>query len=328
VVQPQARLERGINQSWSTEKKKMAIPTSRTSEPAEITINRQLCRGCGSCVEVCKDSGLVIREGKAEPSDEPIFGCIGCGHCMAICPSGAILIRGRALSPEDLIPLPEDSETPSWQSMYNLLLKRRSIREFTGEPVERELIEKVIDAARTAPMGLPPSDVNLLIFPSRESVRAFTEDFCSHLRKIEWFFSDWTLSLMRPLMGKETTELFRSFAKPLVEKYQEGIEKNVDLVTYDAPVAIYFYGSPYCDPADPIIAATYAMITAESLGLGACMLGAIHPLIQSGRSARKLRKKHGIKSTSREGLFLIMGHPSVAYRKGIKRTFASVTYAR
>ncbi len=98
-----------------------------------------------------------------------------------------------------------------------------------------------------------------------------------------------------------------------------------NLITYDAPLAIYFYGSPYCEPADPIVAATTAMYAGESLGLGTCMLGGIHPLIQFGSKAGKFREKYGIKYKSREGLFVIFGYPSVDYRKGIRRTFASTT---
>jgi nitroreductase len=97
------------------------------------------------------------------------------------------------------------------------------------------------------------------------------------------------------------------------------------MLNYDAPLAIYFYGSPYVDPADPIVAATTAMYAAESLGLGACMLGAIHPLIRYGGKAKKFRTKYGIKYPSREGVFVIFGYPAVKYRKGLKRTFASVT---
>jgi len=86
---------------------------------------------------------------------------------------------------------------------------------------------------------------------------------------------------------------------------------------------IYFYGSPYSDPADPVVAATYAMIAGESLGLGSCMLGAIHPFIQNGKRARRFRESHNIKYKSREGLFVAFGYPAVKYSKGIKRTFAS-----
>jgi nitroreductase len=103
------------------------------------------------------------------------------------------------------------------------------------------------------------------------------------------------------------------------------MEKGNNMLTYDAPLTIYFYGSPYTDPADPIVAATTAMYAAESLGLGTCMLGAIHPLIQYGRQAKKFRRKYGIKYPSREGLFVIFGYPAVSYKKGLKRTFASVS---
>jgi hypothetical protein len=66
------------------------------------------------------------------------------------------------------------------------------------------------------------------------------------------------------------------------------------------------------------------MIAAETLGLGTCMLGAIHPMIQNGRKAKLFRKNQNIKCKSKEGLFLAIGYPAVKYHKGIKRTFASV----
>jgi len=66
------------------------------------------------------------------------------------------------------------------------------------------------------------------------------------------------------------------------------------------------------------------MIAAESLGLGTCMLGAVHPFIQNGKAAAKFRKKHGIRCKSREGIFLVMGYPKAEFLKGIRRTFVSV----
>jgi nitroreductase len=155
-------------------------------------------------------------------------------------------------------------------------------------------------------------------------VRSFTEDFCQYLEKIRWISSGWFLTLMKPFWGKETDELFRNFMRPLIDKYISSMKHGENMVTYDAPAMLYFYGSPYCDPADPIIAATYAMLAAESLGLGTCMLGAIHPMIQSGAAARKFREAQGIRCKSREGLFVIMGYPKAEYLKGIRRSFVGV----
>lgn len=303
----------------------MAIPTTRTKVKAEIIIHEEKCNGCGLCVSVCKDFSLQIIDKKVALNDTPVFGCIGCGHCMAICPNDAIEIYGREISPADLFELPIKENSANYEQVFSLYQRRRSIREFKDKPVEKELIDKIVEAAKTAPMGLPPSDVNLLILGNREKVNEFSKDFCEHLDGMKWFVSDWFLSLMRPFWGKPADEMFKGFVKPMFKIFTGGMKMGNNHVLYDAPLAIYFYGSPYTDPADPIITATYAMLVAESLGLGTCMIGSIHPLIQNGKKAKLFREKHGIKYKSREGLFVIFGYPAVKYKKGIRRTVASIT---
>jgi nitroreductase len=272
----------------------MAIPTSRVKEAAKISIDQNIC--------------------------------IGCGHCMAICPTEAIKISGRTLRPDDLFSLSPKKDFSDYDSILKLMQHRRSIREFKDEPVKREVIYQILEAVKTAPMGLPPSDVNVLVLDNKNKVREFAEDFCTHLEGMKFFISKWFLALMRPFWGKENDDVFRKFVRPCCNIYLENMRKGINIVNYDAPLAIYFYGSPYCDPADPIISATYAMIAAEALGLGTCMLGAIHPLIQYGKSAQKLREKYGISYKSREGIFLILGYPRIEYKKGIRRSLASIKF--
>ncbi len=304
----------------------MPIPTSRTTESAHIHIDLQKCTGCGLCVKVCKDFSLVLANGKAAVNaSKAVFGCIGCGHCMAICPTGAINIEGRTLSSTDVFDLPPKESASSYDQLMALFQRRRSVREFKDKEVEPELIEKILAAARTAPMGLPPSDVHVLVLNGKDKVFGFSKDFCNYMRSMKWLVSGWFLAIMRPFWGKSNDAMFRNFVKPLFKVYVENMDKGINYVTYDAPLAIYFYGSSFTDPADPIVAATYAMHAGESLGLGTCMLGAMHPLIQNGRKARKFRESHGIKYKSREGLFVVFGYPDVKYNKGIRRTFAEET---
>jgi len=267
----------------------MAIPTTRAKDKGQIAINQKKCTGCGLCVSVCKDFSLVIKDGLATTSETEVFGCIGCGHCMAICPTGAITINGREISPDDLFTLPSASEAAHYENLLALLQRRRSIREYTTEPVDPSLTDRILKAAATAPMGLPPSDVHVMILDTPQKVRQFAADFCQYLETMKWIASRWFLALMRPFWSKSNDELFKKFVRPLISIYTEGMKKGDNLVLYDAPLAMYFYGSPYADPADPLIAATYAMLAAESLGLGTCMLGAVHPMIQNGRSFCDLR---------------------------------------
>jgi nitroreductase len=243
---------------------------------------------------------------------------------MAVCPENAINIKGRTLSPGDIFPLLKEPAKIEYPRFLAMLQNRRSIRKFRDQEVPDDIISRIIEAAQTAPMGIPPSDVNVLIIEGKEKGHMFASDFCKFLESQQWMVSKWFTLLMRPFWGKTNDELFRKFLRPLVRMYIDSMKKGENVVTYDAPVTLYFYGSPYADPDDPTIAATYAMLAAESLGLGTCMIGGIHPFLQNGTAAKKFREKHGIRYKSREGLFVIIGYPKVKFKKGIRRTFANV----
>lgn len=302
----------------------MVIPTSIAKEPASISVDHAICIGCGLCVNTCGDLSLKLESKKACESDAAIFGCIGCGHCMAVCPTGAIEIYGREISPEDMFDFPLKEASAAYEQLLALYQRRRSARKFKDQDIEPEIVEKILTAARTSPRGLPPSDVNVMILNGRHKKPAFAKDFCDYIDTMQWFVSGWFLAMMRPFWGKANDEMFKGFIRPLFKVYPEKMRADINVVNFDAPMVMYFYGSPYTDPGDPIIAATYAMIAGESLGLGTCMLGAVHPLIQNRKKARLFREKYGIRFTSLEGLFVAMGYPAIKFKKGIKRTFASV----
>ena len=64
---------------------------------------------------------------------------------------------------------------------------------------------------------------------------------------------------MRPFWGKANDGLFRNFVKPALVAFTSSMDAGKNIVTYDAPLAMYFYGSPWADPADPLVAASLAM---------------------------------------------------------------------
>jgi nitroreductase/NAD-dependent dihydropyrimidine dehydrogenase PreA subunit len=301
----------------------MPIKTSRTNENAKILIDADRCTACGLCVQICKDLSLEIKDGKLRITEKPLFGCMACGHCAAVCPNQAITIEGRAFSPADVLELPPVEMRANYDQLLSLLQSRRSVRDFKDQTVESEVIEKIIRAAATAPMGIPPSDVGLLVLNGKEKVREFSWDFFDFAKTRKWFFSPAMLMIFRLMMGKEAYEFFKSFAAPLFDFLIERKEKGEDWLLYGAPLAIYFSGSPYADPADTTIAATYAMLAAESLGLGSCMIGSIAPLL---RYAPKLKQKYGIPLKSRDGMMVIFGYPKYKFRRSLRRTFREVQY--
>ncbi|MBI4286800.1 MAG: 4Fe-4S binding protein [Chloroflexi bacterium] len=52
------------------------------------TIVRELCNGCGLCIDVCQPGGLVQIDGSVELAQSAE--CDDCGECEAVCPTGAI----------------------------------------------------------------------------------------------------------------------------------------------------------------------------------------------------------------------------------------------
>ena len=301
----------------------MAIITSRTNEDGRITFIYDRCNSCGLCVKVCKDFSLVMENNRPVLSKTPVFGCIACGHCMAVCPTQAIEISGREMSANDLISLSEMKNETSYDELKNLLIGRRSIRDFKDKEIGEELIEKIIEAAVSAPMGLPPSDVHLVVIKGKDKVNEFSFDVLNYFRKIKWLFTVPMIWAWR-LSGNESYKLIKSFARPMFKFFTETQDKAENYLLYDAPLAMYFAASPYSDPADPYIAATYSMLAAESLGLGSCMIGSIHPSIQYG--AKKLKRKWNIPVKSPSGIVIIFGYPKYKFKSGIKRTFAKVTF--
>jgi NAD-dependent dihydropyrimidine dehydrogenase PreA subunit/nitroreductase len=301
----------------------MSIPTTRTSENAHVSIDLNSCNFCGACVEVCKDFALYIEGEKLLFKDDSLFGCFGCGQCAAVCPNGSITVEGRTLSAEDFIKQPSRGERTTYDYLYKLMLSRRSIRDYKEKDVEQAVIDEILEAASTSPMGIPPSDVGVFVLKGKDKLRQFSFDFIDGLKPMKKFFSPFMLAVMKPFIKKNDYELTKKFIIPLIDFFTKSKAEEKNFLLYDAPLAMYFYNSGYADPVDPVIPAAYAMLAAQSLGLGSCMIGSIAPFLKYMKS---FKKKYGLPESSKDGVFLIIGYPKYKYAKAIKRTFAKVDY--
>jgi MinD superfamily P-loop ATPase containing an inserted ferredoxin domain len=296
----------------------MAIPTSRYSETATVRIDYGKCKACGLCVKVCKGAPLYLENEKVRIDQTRYFGCIGCGHCVAVCPTGAIAVEGRDISQNSFMDIPTKENRAGYEELMALMLARRSIREFEDREVEQEKIDP------PPPMGIPPSDVEVLVINGKEKVRKFSDDMLELMKSQKWIFSKPALLLMRPFIKREEYEALDKFLYPAIEIFEEMRKEDTDYLLYGAPLAMYFHVSPYADPADPFITATYAMIAAETMDLGSCMIGTIGVMLKSG--GKKMKEKYGINPRNQPGLVVIFGYPAVKYRHAIRRNLAKIRH--
>lgn len=58
-----------------------------------ITIDEDLCNGCGQCVPSCEEGALAIVDGKAKLVKDVY--CDGLGACLGDCPTGALKVEVR-----------------------------------------------------------------------------------------------------------------------------------------------------------------------------------------------------------------------------------------
>lgn len=296
----------------------MPVKHSLYEAAGNVSVDQQRCIRCGQCINICPAEVLAFEKGQVQQFTTG-FDCIACGHCMMVCPEEAIGVNGRGMSTADLRPLPPLEQRADADSLDALLQSRRSVRRFIERPVEKHLLERIITMSASAPMGIPPWDVGVAKVCGFDEVQKLADEIVAGYRGMLKVVRPGTLSLIRPFIGRVRYQHFSSFIHPLAESYVRGHQQGRDKLFWNAPAVLVFHHSPYAEAADATIACTYAMLAAEALGLGSCIIGGAPPIMQRNRTiCRRLR----IPESNKPTIALILGYPAVTFKHTIKRRFS------
>ena len=253
-----------------------------------VEINRELCVGCGLCVSDCFPGNMKINEnGVAEAAGS----CMLCGHCVAVCPQNAVSIPDY--------PAPEDKGSAPhipYEAVLHNIQFRRSIRQFEHRPVDREVIQKLLEAGRYSETGKNAQQVSYVVVQER----------LDEVKPLIWE------GLLKTALNDPGRNLYR--------KAQDYLrDHSLDGLFFDAPMLLVILAN---GKVNGTIAATNIEAAAVSLGLGCLFSGYIeHGLTDSADAQRVL----GIEGKNISNCMLI-GYPSVDYLRIPPRKPIDVTW--
>jgi nitroreductase len=215
----------------------------------------------------------------------------------------------------------------AYEEFFDFLKLRRSVRVFKNKPVEREVIQKILDAAATAPMGFPPHSTEIVVVDESEEMDFLLDQLVKDYEfMVKGFSNPIIRTIIRLNAGAESFHALKNYILDVARHANEVYhESGADNYMRGAPVLMLFHGNrralSYEENAHLIC--NYAMLAALSLGLGSTIIGLIPPVVDR---SKLLRQRYGIPKDHKVCTSLVLGYPKYKYRQGIRRDLAGVTY--
>ncbi len=129
-----------------------------------MQVDPDKCTHCGLCMKNCPFKCWELNENEVPVMKEQYI-CFSCFNCVVACPVNAVsVVRTfsvdnafydtefpafkRPVAPKDAEGNPAD-----WTEVEQVIMNRRSVRNFKKDPVSEPLIRRVLEAGRFAPSG-------------------------------------------------------------------------------------------------------------------------------------------------------------------------------
>ena len=176
--------------------------------------------------------------------------------------------------------------------LMEAIYKRRSVRFYTEETVDKATIEKLINAGIQAPSAMNVQPWAFGVIQDK--------------------------ALMQKISDETKAYLLASISeKPYLECYRQLFSNPEFNIFYHAPVLLTILAKPEGPfPAcDCNLAAQNVMLAAHSIGLGSCWIG----FAQMSLNTPELKEQLGIPKEYTIAAPLVIGHPAKASATVIKR---------
>jgi ferredoxin len=207
-----------------------------------ISLDDDLCNGCGMCASVCGRGVLIDSQGGILINGD--VKCSACGHCLAICPGNAL--RHELIDQSGSVEL-DGKETPAPEEFARFVKARRSHRKFENKDVPPELIQACINLCRYCPTGSNCQSVEVMVITDPEFICQLSGLTVDHFRQV--------LKITRERLDSQTVQegeippdlALASDRMPLLKKMITKWDDGYDPILRSAPVVLVFPFNPLCE---------------------------------------------------------------------------------
>lgn len=269
-----------------------------------LKIDSTRCTACGLCMKVCSKSVFEAdADGKPVASKEG--NCSICGHCVSVCPAGAIV--HDQMDPAAIADLADETVSPL--AMQSLLAGKRSVRTYTDAPIEREVLDQLIEAGHMAPTAKNLQDRGFVVVTNKETIRAMDKAVVEAYRKLLNLPGRGILGLFVPAVKQLNVIV------PSLRRLCDRSDAGGYPIFHDAPAVVIGYGTAdnSFSRDNCVIAQQYMMLQAQAMGLGSCSIGyaSVRP--------KPLDAFIDIPAGNAIQTVTIFGHPSVKFLRRVFR---------
>ncbi|MFA5340094.1 MAG: nitroreductase [Candidatus Omnitrophota bacterium] len=136
----------------------------------------------------------------------------------------------------------------------DVIKSRRSIRKYLDKPISKEIIEKLIEAAKWAPTGMNEQPWGFIVVQDKALIKELSDRSIPYIKK----------------MIEE---------KPQFARYKKRMAVKDFSIFYHAPCVIIIIGkTTFSYQSDCAMAAQNMMLLASSMGIGSCWVGMMNVL--------------------------------------------------
>ncbi len=286
-----------------------------------VKIDKDLCTGCGVCIEICPYKAIELTDNRAEYI--LMEQCFSCGHCQAVCPVEAVsmdeLISDFNFSTFTELRGVVKPGAGKVADLVALMRSRRSYRRYRAETVPLNFLEDLVKIGTTAPSGTNSQSWGFSILPERNDVLMLGNLTADYYRNLNRQARNGILRFLVKLFARDKLGIYyRSYYDSIAEALREWDEDGKDRLFHGAAAAILVTGrrGASCPAEDALLATQNILLAAHAMGLGSCLIGFA---VEAMRRSSSMKRAMEIDDSEEIYSVIALGYPDVKYHRPADR---------